>query len=250
MTADAPAAADDSPSGDGAVRDPHRSPALERLAAQRGLAGLLGAVALVAAIAIGLGIGAVAFGGDGSPRPRDSSVDAGFARDMSTHHTQAVVMAGLAPGRAADPAVLLYAADIAAGQQFQLGQMQGWLDAWDLRRGSDAAPMSWMSGEAGHEHGEAGGTATGVPSDTAMPGMASPAEMDQLAAAAGRDFDVLFLQLMIRHHEGGVPMAQYAVDHAETGYVRRLAQSIIKAQTAEVEAMTATLAALGGQPLN
>lgn len=234
---------------DAAPRDLDRSPALERLAAQRGLAGLLGAVALIAAIALGVGMGAVLFGGDGASRPSSTSVDAGFARDMSTHHTQAVTMSGLAPGRASDPAVLLYAADIAESQQFQLGQMQGWLDAWNLTRNSSDQSMAWMSGDAGHQHGASAATTTTIASDTAMPGMASAAEMDQLAASTGRDFDVLFLQLMIRHHQGGVPMAQYAADHAETGYVRRLAQSIVDAQTSEIDAMTATLTALGGQPL-
>lgn len=234
---------------DDAQRDPDRSPALERLASQRGLAGLLGAIALIAAIAIGVGFGAVAFGGNGSGTPDSSSVDAGFARDMSTHHTQAVTMAGLAPGRASNADVQLYAADIAESQQFQLGQMQGWLDAWNLTRSSANPPMAWMSGEAGHQHGAAATSASTVASDTEMPGMATPAQMDQLAAATGHDFDVLFLQLMIRHHQGGVPMAQYAADHAETGYVRRLAQSIVDAQTSEIDAMTATLTALGGQPL-
>lgn len=228
--------------------DPDRSATLERLAHQRGLAGLLGAIALVAAIAIGAGLGAVVFGGRGSSTPGNASVDAGFARDMSTHHTQAVVMAGYAPGRATDSAVLLYAADIAAGQQYQIGQMQGWLDAWNLTRTTTGQPMAWMSGEAGHQHGGAS-SAAALPSDTAMPGMASQAELDQLAASTGHAFDVLFLQLMIRHHKGGLPMAQYAADHAGVSYVRRLARSIVEAQVAEVEAMTATLSALGGQPL-
>ena len=61
---------------------------------------------------------------------------------------------------------------------------------------------------------------------------------------------MLFLQLMIRHHQGGLEMAQYAADHAGKSYVRDLAQSMINAQSAEVIEMERLLRQLGGSPLS
>ena len=62
-------------------------------------------------------------------------------------------------------------------------------------------------------------------------------------------FDVEFLRLMIRHHQGGFDMAAYAADHAEVQAVRDLALSMVRSQGAEVETMTRMLAARGGTPL-
>ena len=82
-----------------------------------------------------------------------------------------------------------------------------------------------------------------------MPGMASQADLDRLGAASGKAFDVLFLQLMLRHHQGGLPMASYAATHAETAQVRNLAQKIVVSQTSEGEYLTQLLAQRGARPL-
>jgi len=66
----------------------------------------------------------------------ESSVDAGFARDMSTHHTQAIEMANYARDYSSDPSIKILARDIETQQYFQLGEMQGWLDVWNLSRSS------------------------------------------------------------------------------------------------------------------
>ena len=113
------------------------------------------AVAMIAVIAVCLAIVAVAGGylwgasGDSGPSalPSTTSVDAGFARDMSTHHTQAVTMAGYERDNTSDSALKLLAYDIETGQQFQIGQMAGWLDAWGLSRSTDAAQMAWMTAD-------------------------------------------------------------------------------------------------------
>ena len=76
-----------------------------------------------------------------------SSVDAGFARDMSTHHTQAVVMAGYVRLHTTNASVLLLANDIYDEQTFQIGQMQGWLDSWGLTR-SDHRCRRWAGWSA------------------------------------------------------------------------------------------------------
>jgi len=99
----------------------------------------------------------------------------------------------------------------------------------------DMAGMAGMSGAAG--------------ADALMPGMATESELAHLSSLSGTAFDVEFLRLMIRHHEGGLPMAQDAVAHAEQAPVRQLAQSIAQTQTAEVQTMLQLLTARGGSPL-
>jgi uncharacterized protein (DUF305 family) len=175
----------------------------------------------------------------GSPAaPGVASVDAGFARDMATHHTQAVSMAGIARDKSTDPAVKTLAFDIETSQQFQIGQLDGWLSSWGLSRTSDLAQMSWMGSE--HVH---------LTADGLMPGMASPAEMARLQTLTGRALDIDFLQLMLRHHQGGLPMAQYAAAHATKDYVRTLAQQMVQAQSAEIITMEQMLRERGASPL-
>jgi uncharacterized protein (DUF305 family) len=194
--------------------------------------------AVVALCLLGVGGAVAVLTGIGSDRPpAESSVDAGFARDMSTHHAQAVEMAQVVRDRGSDPALRLIAYDIETTQLAQVGQMRGWLQSWGLTPESDLAPMTWMSG---HEH---------AMSDRVMPGMATTAELDRLKSLTGRPLDVYFLQLMIRHHRGGLEMAQDAAAHASLGYVRDLAGKIAAAQQAEVVTLEQLLRERGGQPL-
>ena len=65
-----------------------------------------------------------------------------------------------------------------------------------------------------------------IGADGLMPGMATPAQMTRLQTLHGKALDILFLQLMIRHHQGGIPMARYAAQHASEPYVRDLAQKM------------------------
>lgn len=198
---------------------------------------------LVGVIALALVAGAVAVGfawgnsGDSSSVPSNSSVDVGFARDMMTHHEQAVLMAGYERDNTSDAGLKLLAFDIESSQEFQVGQMQGWLDGWGYGRQTTNTPMAWMGG-TGH-----------LGADGLMPGMATPAEINKLETLHGKALDIMFLQLMIRHHQGGVPMAQYAADHAKTGYVKTLAAAIVAAQSSEIISMEQTLRQLGGSPL-
>jgi uncharacterized protein (DUF305 family) len=210
--------------------------------------------ALFAVIAVGLlllGGGLAVALGIGRPAtpatPTADSVDAGFARDMSRHHQQAVQMADLAPEHSHDPAVRLLAFDIASTQNNQVGRMQGWLSLWGLPL-SGGAPMSWMGGTMAGMSGMAGMTA-GAPDNALMPGMATDAELARLRTLTGTAYDVEFLRLMIRHHQGGLAMAQYGAAHATVPAVRRLATTIADTQTAEVTMMKAMLAARGGTPL-
>ncbi len=165
--------------------------------------------------------------------PAADSVDVGFARDMSVHHEQAVQMAALAYDRSDDPAVRLLAFDILTTQQGQIGIMSGWLDAWGVPWTTTGPRMAWM----------------GMPTEGLMPGMATAAQLDALRNADGAAADVLFLQLMIPHHVGGVDMATEAAAQAERASVRQLAAAMAEAQTSEIAYMNELLVAKGAAPV-
>jgi uncharacterized protein (DUF305 family) len=210
----------------------------EATADRRGLLVWISALAVIALVAAG-GVGWLVRGGSsGASAPSTASVDAGFARDMSTHHQQAITMAGYERDNTQNKALKVLAFDIETEQLFQVGEMQGWLDVWNLPRDTTQAPMVWM----GPEH--AAHVVHGL-----MPGMATPAQMNRLESLHGKALDILFLQLMIHHHQGGVVMARYAAQHASEPYVRQLATAMVVAQSNEIIQMEQLLRGLGSQPL-
>lgn len=162
-------------------------------------------------------------------KPNVDSVDVGFARDMSLHHEQAVQMATIVYDRSRDPAIRSLAYDILTTQQGQIGIMGGWMDAWGVPWTSAGPRMGWM----------------GMPVEGLMPGMATPEQMAALRAADGEAADVLFLQLMIPHHIGGVAMAEDAARRATQEPVRLLAASMAEAQQVEIDYMQELLTARG-----
>jgi len=205
---------------------------------------------LVIAVALVLlgGAGAVALGIGRSSSPSADSVDAGFAWDMSRHHLQGVQMANLVADRTNDPLIKSLGFDISATQTNQTGRMQGWLSLWGLPQNNPNAPMAWMGSSDGMS-GMAGMSMPALPAGALMPGMATDAELAHLQSLSGTAFDVEFLRLMIRHHQGGLKMAQYAEQHAQVSAVSTLARSIAETQTAEVGTMAQLLAERGGTPL-
>ncbi|WP_229840605.1 DUF305 domain-containing protein [Streptomyces roseolilacinus] len=194
--------------------------------------------------------------------PGDGSADAGFARDMSVHHQQAVEMSFIVRDRTRDEEVRRLAYDIANTQANQRGMMLGWLDLWGLpKTAPDREPMAWMArghgtdpgGAYGGGHGDAhGGGAHSGPAATAggalMPGMATKAELERLRSASGVAAEVLYLQLMTDHHEGGVAMAQGCADACRVGVQRSLAQGMVDAQRSEIGLMADLLAKRGAKP--
>jgi uncharacterized protein (DUF305 family) len=206
-----------------------------------GLRTVLLAVIGVGLLLLGGGL-AVALGIGGDSKPDADSVDVGFSRDMSAHHLQAVEMANLALERSTDDAVRGLAFDISSTQQNQVGRMQGWLALWGYSL-TGGEQMAWMAGDEHAAH-EAASTGDGL-----MPGMATDDELARLRSATGEDFDVLFLQLMIRHHQGGTEMAEYAQTNAGEWAVRRLATTIIESQTGETNLMVSMLDERGAEPL-
>lgn len=143
-----------------------------------------------------------------------SGADIMFAQMMIPHHQQAVDMGTLAETRALNPQVKDLAAKIKSEQAPEIIQMKGWL--------ADAN----ASMDMGHDMG--------------MGGMLSDADMQALAAAKGAEFDKLFLEGMIAHHEGAIHMAQMVVD-SNNAEAAALGKAIIESQTAQIKFMESLL---------
>jgi uncharacterized protein (DUF305 family) len=155
--------------------------------------------------------------------PGNDSPEAAFARDMIIHHAQAVQMAEIIRDKTNSDSMRLLASDISLTQQAQIGIMQGWLGVWGLPITGDEPAMAWM----------------GHPTHGLMPGMATPEEIDRLSELPSDGADVLFLKLMIAHHQAAVPMAEAVLKRTEEPEVRDLAKAIIESQRAEIENMKA-----------
>lgn len=172
-----------------------------------------------------------------------SPTEVGFLQDMSAHHHQALVMVQrLDP--AVEPAVWRLAQQIDDTQRTEIGMMLGWLRLAGATP-TNERPMSWMPEH--HEHPGTGHhpTATAAPPAAGlMPGMATQAELDALAAARGRDAAVLFLQLMQRHHAGGIDMAAAADKALTGGVVEQAAREMLSTQSQETGLMGLLLAEL------
>jgi len=157
---------------------------------------------------------------------------------MQTHHNQAVEMSMLVLDRTRDPQVRTLAGDILLTQQQQVGQMYGWLELWALPQTSTQPAMSWMNGV------HTGSIA--MPDGARMPGMATSVQLTLLEDSAGRTADRLYLQLLIPHHRGALGMASDAAENAGSPQVRRLAQTMVDSQTAELKVLHQMLADRGG----
>ncbi len=217
--------------------------------------GIGGLVMLLLGATIGLAIDgngslAVAVSADGQ-----DAVDTGFARDMVVHHTQGVLMAQAAVLDTNDKEIRIMASDIQYTQSSQIGGMLGWLDLWGVPRITGDAHMAWM-GSTGMADMNMVTSAAGSASVASaasdrpvMPGMATNAEITKLQGLKGEASDIYFLQLMIRHHQGGAAMMTYAANHAASGVVRNFASKMLEAQTSEVGQMTGMLTTRGAQPL-
>jgi len=199
---------------------------------------VLTALLVVGAILLSAGAGATlaslltddASPGDGSAEvalvaPAEDSAEAGFARDMMVHHAQAVQMAEIVREKTESEEIRTMAADIALTQQAQIGQMQGWLAVWGLPATGREPAMTWM----------------GHPTEGRMPGMASPEELNDLQRASPEEADILFLQLMIPHHEAAIPMSEAVLEETDRPEVERLAGAIAASQQGEIEMMKGLL---------
>lgn len=150
-----------------------------------------------------------------------NDADVKFAQDMIVHHRGAIEMAKLAASRAANADVKALAVEIEAAQQPEIDTMSGWLKTW----GKDVPKADGM---AGMDHGGDAST---------MPGMMSDQEMGDLEKSSGAAFDKMFLEMMIKHHEGAITMSKDEQAKGADPAAKELAGKVISDQTAEIATM-------------
>ena len=157
-----------------------------------------------------------------------NDADVAFVQGMLPHHEGALAMAQLADGRASDPRVIDLADRIEAAQGPEIETMTGWLEEW-----GEPLPEENMGGM---DHGSGG---------MDMEGM-SEEDMSALDSASGAEFDRMFLEMMIPHHQGAVDMAETEIADGSNPDAVDMAREIVESQTAEIEEMQTLLTELGG----
>ncbi|CAJ1510100.1 DUF305 domain-containing protein [[Mycobacterium] burgundiense] len=151
-----------------------------------------------------------------------NAADISFADNMIPHHQQAIELTELVPDRSSNPELRELAVQIAAAQDPEINTMKAFLVQW--KENPDDA-----TGEGGH--GDHAG----------MAGMVDEATMTRLATLSGPEFDTLWLQSMIAHHEGAVQMAEDELANGSNVDAKALAQTIIDGQQAEIAQMKSML---------
>ncbi len=155
-----------------------------------------------------------------------NAADTAFATDMIPHHQQAVDMSALVPERSTNPEVIALAQQISAAQEPEINTLKVFLVQW--KGGSDDENGNPTSTMPGMDHSGHGG---------GMSGMVDEATMTQLKALKGAEFDKLWLQSMISHHEGAIEMSETELSSGTNADAKQLAQNIIDGQQAELTQM-------------
>lgn len=198
--------------------------------------------AATAALMVACMIGAATASATAAEKPRTASsgattsatamqsmmnpADVEFINMMIPHHFQAIVMSDMAPSRAGDSRVRNLASRIAVEQDLEIAMMQGW-------QGWNGLPVT--NPQQAYE------AMLGMPAMLEQMGMATPEELDQLSASQGNAFDVMFLQLMITHHQGAIDMAVEVMTYGSDFYVQQMANEMLAAQYMQILQMEAIL---------
>jgi len=163
-----------------------------------------------------------------APNAAATEADEMFVTMMIPHHQQAVEMSDMVLAKdSLDPRVADLAEQIKQAQGPEIDRMRGWLEDWGVEYDPDATEDM--------DHGSMGGS---------MDGMMSEEDMAALESADAAEASRLFLEQMIKHHEGAVDMAETALEDAKNPDVLELAQQVIDDQTAEISTMQALLSEL------
>ena len=153
-----------------------------------------------------------------------TAADVRFMQGMIGHHAQALEMTELVKSQSTNEGIRKLAQRIEVSQADEIKMMQEWL----TRRGQPLPDP-----HAHHREGAA-----------LMPGMLTAADMARLSAAKGADFDRLFLELMIRHHEGALVMVQELFAQPGAGQESEIfafASDVDADQRMEIDRMRAAL---------
>lgn len=167
-----------------------------------------------------------------APASSDRDADIAFAQLMISHHQQAVEMADLALERASGPDVKILAAQIKAAQDPEITQMKAWLSSWGAPEQMQGTTGS--GGSMDHSGMSMGGMTSA--------GMMSAEDTQELMDATGRDFDRMWLQMMIAHHQGALTMANGVLSTTSDAAVKQLAEAVVADQTDEIATMQKRLA--------
>ena len=157
--------------------------------------------------------------------------DIQFLRGMIPHHAQAKEMSALAEDRTNNTTVLAVAARITLSQDDEISMMQGWL----RDQGLDA-PAEDVHHQPGFER---------------MKGMLSDEQMEELAASTGPEFNRLYLEYMIDHHQGALDMVEMLLDQrgsVQDPLLYEFTSDVTSDQTSEIERMDLVLASLNPDP--
>ena len=155
--------------------------------------------------------------------------DVAFAQGMIPHHEQAIEMSDMVIERGERAEVKALAEQIKEAQAPEIETLRGWLEDWGESEAAEA------------EHG--GGH--GASEDDGEMTMMSEEEMAELEKASGGELDRMFLEMMIRHHEGAIAMAQTELEAGQYPEAKEMAQVIIDTQQEEIDRMTELLETLG-----
>lgn len=215
-------------------------PDVESVAAPRRGRRITGQIlAALLVLAVGIAIGVLV---PMLRQPDDASAEAGFARDMQTHHAQAVEMSMILHGRSTNQTLRGVAMDIALTQQAQVGIMQTWLREWHLEPTGPGPAMDWMRQPVTVKDASAGTDMGDMPmtvnAEGLMPGMASAAELDRLRHASSPELDLLYCELMTRHHLGGIVMINAVLVRTDRRQVRDLAGPMRTSQQYDITLFT------------
>jgi uncharacterized protein (DUF305 family) len=174
---------------------------------------------------------------DDAGTPRWNQADADYTTMMIGHHVQALEIAELAPDRAQHKQVKAIADRIHDTQGAEIHALAAWLEERDLPVPAEATEFDGEGprapgGHSGHEPGHE------------MPGMVTDAQMAALEAASGPEFDRLFLEAMVQHHQGAVDMSVTVLEEGLDPRLNEMATEIGAAQQAEIGRLNDILALL------
>jgi uncharacterized protein (DUF305 family) len=180
--------------------------------------------------------------GDANGGIKHNDADVGFLQDMREHHEQAVYMSliyGELPGT--NPGLRQIAYTIDRGQNIEVGRMIQMLRMFGASEVRDSGhSMDWMTGythdidpEIAAQNNDFGASQ--------MTGMATEAQLDELAASSGEAADKLFVELMTAHHLGGIEMADYEAQEGRNDEVVAMAEAMSTGQRSEISEMEGVL---------
>ncbi|WP_235686533.1 DUF305 domain-containing protein [Tomitella gaofuii] len=184
--------------------------------------------------------------GDDAAQAQFNEADVAFLNGMYPHHAQAIEMTDMVQGRTDNPELIALAQQIDAAQGPEMEQMTTLLAQWGQPAPSADGGVDTGSGDdmgSGHDMGDMNGgdgaddAADGAQGGHEMTGMMTDEQMDQLMAASGPEFDRMWLEMMIQHHEGAVEMSQEVLGSGTNPQVQTMAQAIIDGQEAEIGRM-------------